>query len=95
VGTGAFTNSTSPHGDYFVLDLTTEQWTRAFSGNNPIWLPDSTRVVFSRERDLGPLPGSSTHKVWVAHLALYDYTAGTVRLLTSDASNNEEPTLCR
>jgi len=95
VGTGAPTNSTSPHLDYFVLDLPTEQWTRAFSGNNPIWLPDSTRVVFSTERDLAPLPGSSKHKVWVAHLALYDYAAGAVRLLTSGVSNNEEPTLCR
>jgi hypothetical protein len=95
VGTGAATNSTSPHLDYFVLDLPTEQWTRAFSGNDPIWLSDSTHVVFSTERDLAPLPGSSKHKVWVAHLALYDYTTGAVRLLTSGVSNNEEPALCR
>lgn len=95
VGTGAPTSSTSPHLDYFVLNLSTEQWTRAFSGNNPIWLPGSTRVVFSTERDLAPLPGSSKHKVWVAHLALYDYAMGAVQLLTSGVSNNEEPTLCR
>jgi len=95
VGTGAPTNSTSPHFEYFVLDLPSEQWTRAFSGNNPIWLPDSTRVVFSTERDLALLPGSFKHKVWVAHLALYDHATGAVRLLTSGVSNNEEPALCR
>ena len=95
VGTGAATNSTSPHLDYFVLDLPTEQWTRAFGGNDPIWLPDSTRIVFSTERDLALLPGSSKHKAWVAHLALYDYAARAVRLLTSGVSNNQEPTLCR
>jgi len=67
----------------------------ACTGVHPIWLPDSTRVVFSTERDLASLPGSSKHKVWVAHLALYDYATGTVRLLTSGVSNNEEPTLCR
>ena len=95
VGTGAVTNSTSPHLDYFVLDLPTERWTRAFSGNHPVWLPDSTRVVFSTERDLVPLPGSPKQKVWVAHLALYDYATGAARLLTSGVSNNEQPTLCR
>jgi hypothetical protein len=87
-------SSTSPALDYFLLDLATEQWARAFTGENPVWLPDGSNIVFTTPRELALLPGSWKHQVWTAHLAVYNLAARHQTLLTSGVTNNVDPTLC-
>jgi Tol biopolymer transport system component len=95
IGTyGEESTSTSYRLDYFVLDLTTEQWTRAFTGNGAVWLPDNTRIVFSTPRDLAALPWSPRRSVWVAHLGIFDLTSHSETALTSGITNDVQPTLC-
>jgi hypothetical protein len=94
VGTyGYGSSSTSSFLDYFVLDLATRQWTRAFSGNYAAWLEGGRRIVFTTPRDLAPLPGTTKH-VWTTQLAVFDLGTGVVTALTSDVANNEEVTVC-
>lgn len=94
VGTyGSGSSSTSSFLDYFVLDLATRQWTRAFSGNHAAWLDDGRRIVFTTPRHLSPLPGTAMH-VWTTQLAVFDLAAGSVAALTSDVANNEAVTVC-
>ena len=93
VGTyGEDSSSTSYALDYFVLELASRQWTRAFTGNDAVWLTGTT-IASSTPRDLAPLAGSSK-QVWTAQLAVYDLTTQRRILLTSGVSNNVQPTLC-
>jgi Tol biopolymer transport system component len=86
-------SSTAPALDYFLLDLATHQWRRAFTGNDAVWMPDAQHIVFTTQRDLVRLPHSSKH-VWAAQLALFDVATLTQALLTSGVTNNEHPTIC-
>jgi len=95
VGTyGYGSSSTSSFLDYFVLDVATRRWTRAFSGNDAAWLDDGRRIVFTTPRDLAPLPGTPKH-VWTTQLAVFDLATGSVAALTSDVANNQAVTVCR
>jgi hypothetical protein len=95
VGTlGAETSSGSPQSDFFVLDLSSKTWTAAGSGNDAIWVPGRSAILFTTPRDLAPL-GSTTKNVWVEHLALFDVATRQQTLLTSGATNNVEPSLIR
>jgi Tol biopolymer transport system component len=87
-------SSTSPALDYFLLDLATERWTRAFTGNDPVWMPDGANIVFTTPRELVPLPGSWKRHVWAEHLAVYNLAADQSTLLTSGVTNNMQPTVC-
>lgn len=87
-------NSTSPALEFFLLDLSTRTWTRAMTGNNPVWLPKGDAIIYETPRDLVPLPLSGTHRVWSAHLARFDVATRTVTRLTSGVTNNVQPTLC-
>ena len=94
VGTyGYGSSSTSSFLDYFVLDLATRQWTRAFSGNDAAWLEDSRRIVFTTPRELAPLPGTAMH-VWTTQLAVFDLATGSVTALASEVANTEGVTVC-
>lgn len=86
-------SSTSPALDYFLLDLATHEWVRAFTGNDAGWLPDGTAIVFTTPRDLVRLPGSSK-RVWAAQLAIYDAATRKQTLLTSGVTNNIQPIVC-
>ncbi|HEX3878005.1 MAG TPA: hypothetical protein VHW24_13525 [Bryobacteraceae bacterium] len=91
---GQETNSGSPQSDFLMLDLTSEKWTHAGSGNNAVWLPGRNEIVYSTPRDLKALPGSSKHNVWTAHLALFDFATHKQTMLTSGVTNNEYPVVC-
>jgi Tol biopolymer transport system component len=96
VGTwGENSSSSSGFLDYFLLDAAAHTWTRALTGNDPVWLPDGRSIVYSTPRDLVPLTPSSERRVWSAHLARYDLAAHKETLLTSGVTNNEQPALCR
>jgi hypothetical protein len=88
-------SSTSPQRDYFLVDLATQSWTRAMSGNNAVWLPGRNAILYSTPRDLAPLPPSGAHSVWSAHLAVFDVATRKETVLTSGVTNNEQPSLCR
>jgi Tol biopolymer transport system component len=87
-------NSTVSAMDFFLLDLSRKRWTRAMTGNNPVWLPDSTAIVYETPRDLVPLTVSGTHRVWSAHLARFDVATRTETLLTSGVTNDRQPVVC-
>jgi Tol biopolymer transport system component len=91
---GYGSTSTSAFLDYFVLDLATRRWTRAFSGNDAAWLDDGRRIVFITPRELTWLPGTAK-RVWTTHLAVFDRAASSVTTLTSDLTNHTALTLCR
>lgn len=94
VGTyGENGSSTSPTLDYFLLDLATHEWARAFTGNDAVWLPDGSAIVFTTPRDLVRLEGSSK-RVWAAQLAFYDAATRKETLLTLGVTNNVQPTVC-
>ena len=94
VGTyGENGSSTSPALDYFLLDLATHEWVRAFTGNDAGWLPDGTAIVFTTPRELVRLPGSSK-RVWAAQLAIYDAATRKQTLLASGVTNNIQPIVC-
>lgn len=88
---GKDTSSGSPQSDFFVLDLAAKTWTAAGSGNDAIWVPGRSAILFTTPRGLAPL-GSTTKNVWVQHLALFDIATRQQTLLTSGATNNVEPT---
>jgi Tol biopolymer transport system component len=95
VGTyGENGSSTSFQLDYFVLDLATERWSRAFTGSDAVWLPDNATVLFTTPRDLAPLSWSPQRQVWVAHLVRYDLRDATETPLTFGVTNDVQPTLC-
>jgi Tol biopolymer transport system component len=95
VGTyGENSSSASTFLDYFLLDVATRTWTRAMSGNDPLWLPDGRSIVYSTPRDLVPLTPSSDRRVWSANLARYDLASHKETQLTSGITNNEHPALC-
>jgi len=95
VGTyGENSSSSSDFLDYFLLDVAAHTWTRAMSGNDPIWLPDSRSIVYSTPRDLVPLTPADEHHVWSSQLARYDLASHRESLLTSGVTNNEQPALC-
>jgi Tol biopolymer transport system component len=95
VGTyGENSSSSSDFLDYFLLDLATRNWTRAMSGNDPVWLPDNRSIIYSTPRDLVPLTPSSGQRVWSSQLARYDLASHTESLLTSGVTNNAQPALC-
>jgi len=90
---GFGSTSTSAFLDYFVLDLATRRWTRAFSGNDAAWLDDGRRIVFTTPRELTWLPGTAK-RVWTTHLAVFDHATGRMTALTSDLANHTALTLC-
>jgi Tol biopolymer transport system component len=95
VGTyGEFGSSTSSRLDYFLLDVAAKTWTRAMTGDNPVWLPDGHAIIYETPRDLAPLPPDGAHSVWSAHLARFDLSTRKETLLTSGVTNNVQPTLC-
>lgn len=87
-------SSTTPALDFFLLDLSTKTWTRAMTGNNPVWLPNGDAIIYETPRDFAPLQLSGTHRVWSAHLARFDVATRTETRLTSGVANNVQPTLC-
>jgi Tol biopolymer transport system component len=90
---GYGSTSTSAFLDYFVLDLATWRWTRAFSGNDAAWLDDGRRIVFTTPRELTRLPGTAK-RVWTTRLAVFDRATSSVTTLTSDLTNHTALTLC-
>jgi Tol biopolymer transport system component len=95
VGTyGEYGSSTSSQLDFFLLDLPAKTWTRAMTGNNPVWLPNGDAIIFETPRDLVPLPPSGRRSVWSGHLARFDLATRTETRLTSGVTNNVQPTLC-
>jgi hypothetical protein len=92
VGTlGEETSSSAPQSDFFVLDLAAKTWTAAGSGNDAMWVPGRSAVLFTTPKDLAPL-GKTTKNVWVEHLALFDVATRQQTPLTSGATNNVDPT---
>jgi Tol biopolymer transport system component len=91
---GENSGSTSRFQDYFLLDVAAHTWTRAMTGNDPVWLPDGRSIIYSTPRDLVPLTPADEHRVWSAHLARYDLASHKETLLTSGITNNEHPALC-
>jgi hypothetical protein len=86
-------SSTIPELDYFLLDLTTGTWTRAFTGTDALWLT-STLIVYLTPRDLSRLPAGGAHSVWTAHLTAFDTVAHRARPITSGLSNDLSPAVC-
>jgi Tol biopolymer transport system component len=87
-------SSTTPALDFFLLDLSTKTWTRAMTGNNPVWLPNGEVILYETPRDLVPLTSSGQHRVWSAHLARFDLATHTETRLTSGVTNNIQPHVC-
>ncbi len=85
--------STTGELDYFLLDLTTRTWTRAFSGTDALWLTP-TLIVYVTPRDLSPLPAGGARSVWTAHLTAFDPVAHRARPITSGLSNDLSPAAC-
>jgi hypothetical protein len=85
--------STTHELDYFLLDLTTRTWTRAFTGVDALWLTP-TLIVYVTPRTLSPLPSSRARSVWTAHLATFDPVAHKARLITSGLSDDRSPAVC-
>jgi hypothetical protein len=90
---GENSSSTTGKLDYFLLDLTTRTWTRAFTGVDALWLTP-TLVVYVTPRALSPLPSGGRHSVWTAHLAAFDPVAHRARPITSGLSNDLSPAVC-
>jgi hypothetical protein len=86
-------SSTTAESDYFLLDLTTRTWTRAFTGVDALWLTP-TLIIYVTPRALLPLPSGGTHSVWTAHLAAFDPAAHKARAITSGLSNDLSPAVC-
>jgi Tol biopolymer transport system component len=91
---GENAGSGRPESDFVVLNLAAKTWTRAGSGNTATWLPGGHAFVYITPRDLVPLPPSGEHHVWSAHLAMFDLTTRTQKLLTSGLTNNDDPVIC-
>jgi Tol biopolymer transport system component len=87
-------SSTAPALHFFLLDLSTKTWTRAMTGNTPVWIPNGDAIIYETPRELVPLPLSGTHRVWSAHLARFEVATRTETRLTSGVTNNVQPTLC-
>jgi hypothetical protein len=79
--------------DYFVLDLKTKVWTRAFFGTGALWLTPRV-VLYVTARDLTPLTPGWKRSVWTAYLTAYDPVTHTSRALTAGLSNDLDPVLC-
>jgi hypothetical protein len=79
--------------DYFLLDLTTRTWTRAFTGTNALWLTP-TLIIYVTPRALSPLPAGGARSVWTAHLTAFDPRAHRARPITSGLSNDLSPAVC-
>lgn len=87
-------SSTTPGLNFFLLDPSTRTWTRAMTGNNPVWLPNGDAIIYETPRDLAPLPPTGRGRVWSVHLAGFDVVTRTDTRLTSGVTNNVQPTLC-
>ena len=87
-------SSTSPALDYFLLDLVTEPWTRAFNGNDSVWLADGANIVFTTPRELVRSPSSRKRRVWEAQIAVYNLATRRSALFISGVTNNLQPTVC-
>jgi hypothetical protein len=85
--------STTGELDYFLLDLTTRAWTRAFTGLDALWLTP-TLIVYVTPRDLSPLVAGGTHSVWTAHLAAFNPVSRVTRPITSGLSSDMTPAVC-
>jgi len=85
--------STTGELDYFLLDLTTTTWTRAFTAVDALWVTP-TLIVYVTPRALSPLPSGRTHSVWTAHLAAFDTVAHRARPITYGLSNDLSPAVC-
>jgi Tol biopolymer transport system component len=95
VGTyGEYGSSTTGELDFFLLDLPTRQWTRAMTGNNPVWLPSGDAIIYEAPRELVPLVPNGRHKVWTAHLGRFDLASRTETPLTFGVTNNVDPKMC-
>jgi Tol biopolymer transport system component len=92
---GARSNSSEPELDFFLVDASSKRWTKAMSGNNPMWLPRGDAIVYETARRLVPLPPNGRHSEWSAHLARFDAATRTETVLTSGLTNNVTPVLCR
>jgi hypothetical protein len=79
--------------DYFVLDLDTHLWTRAFFGTGGLWLTPRV-ILYVTARDLTPLTPGGKRSVWTAHLTAYDPVTHANRALTSGVSNDLDPVPC-
>jgi hypothetical protein len=90
---GEGSSSTSSYLDYFLLDPTARTWTRAFSGDDALWVTPSL-IVYVTPRDLSPLNDDGAHAVWTAHLTAFDPMARTTRPITSGLSNDLSPSAC-
>ena len=85
--------STTHELDYFLLDLETKTWMRAFSGTAALWVTP-TLIVYVTPRDLSPLTGSGTHSVWTAHLTAFNPVTHAAKPITSGLSNDFTPAIC-
>jgi len=79
--------------DYFLLDLTTKTWTRAFTGTDALWLTPML-IVYITPRELSPLSPGGAPSVWTAHLTAFDPVAHKARPITSGLSNDLTPVVC-
>jgi hypothetical protein len=95
VGTqGKDDNSTSRQSDFFVLNLKRTAWISAGSGNDPMWLPGSNKILYSTPRDLVPLTESSKHQEWSSQLVVFDPATERSTTVTSGVSYNIQPAPC-
>jgi hypothetical protein len=90
---GENSSSTTFAMDYFLLDLTTQTWTRAFTGADALWLTPAL-IVYVTPRELSPLSAGDAHSVWTAHLTAFDPLSRQTRPLTSGLSNDLTPAIC-
>jgi hypothetical protein len=85
--------STTAEMDYFLLDLTTTTWRRAFTGVDALWAAP-TLIVYITPRDLSPLTAGGTHAVWTAHITAFDPVSRRTHPITAGLSNDLNPAVC-
>jgi len=76
-------SSTSHYQDYWLLDTSSGKWQYAGGGNDALWSPDGTRILWSTPRELAPL--GKIH-VWVVHLMTLEVATLKGKALTTGVS---------